>query len=229
MNRRDEIEANLTDVNDQIASACLAANRDFNSVTLIVVTKTWPSSDIEILAELGVTDVGENRDQDAKVKHQELAHVPLTWHAIGQIQTNKARSIASWADVVHSVDRPELVIALDRVTQDREKPLETLIQVDLDPSPTDNRGGSSPDQMMELAKQISDAKGLKLAGVMAVAPLNLDPDSAFAQLQKYSLQLQLEYPEASIVSAGMSQDFKNAIKYGATHLRIGSLVLGHRP
>ena len=229
MNRRDEIKANLTEVNEKIASACLAANRDRESVTLIVVTKTWPSSDIEILADLGVTDVGENRDQDAKAKHQELLHVPLTWHAIGQIQTNKARSIATWADVVHSIDRPDLVSAFDRVTQTREKPLEVLIQLDLDPTPTEKRGGIAPAKMFELAKQISDTNGLQLAGVMAVAPLIGDPDTAFADLQKHSTLLQQDYPDATIISAGMSQDFQNAIKYGATHLRIGSLVLGHRP
>ncbi len=228
MNRRDEIAANLAQVNEQIASACLEANRDVESVKLIVVTKTWPSSDIEILVELGITDVGENRDQDAKAKHQELNHLRLTWHAIGQIQTNKARSVATWADVVHSVDRPELVTALSRVTQTRVQPLGVLIQIDLDPTPTEKRGGIDPAQMLHIAEQISAADGLKLAGIMAVAPLRSDPDAAFAQLQRHALVLQQNYPEATTISAGMSQDFENAIKYGATHLRIGSLVLGHR-
>jgi pyridoxal phosphate enzyme (YggS family) len=228
VNRRDEIAANLAEVNEQIEAACLEANRAVESVNLVVVTKTWPSSDIEILVELGITNVGENRDQDARAKQQELAHLPLTWHAIGQIQTNKARSVATWADVVHSIDRPELIAAFDRVTQTREEPLEVLIQIDLDPTPTDKRGGIAPAQMLDLAQQIIDANGLNLAGLMAVAPLESDPDVAFAQLQKHSILLQQHYPEATVISAGMSQDFQNAIKYGATHLRIGSLVLGHR-
>ena len=228
MNRRDEIAANLAEVNEQIEAACLEANRAVESVNLVVVTKTWPSSDIEMLVELGITNVGENRDQDARAKQQELAHLPLTWHAIGQIQTNKARSVATWADVVHSIDRPELIAAFDRVTQAREESLEVLIQIDLDSAPPDKRGGIAPAQMLDLAEQICDTSGLRLAGLMAVAPLEADPDVAFAKLQKHALVLQQNYPEATIISAGMSQDFRNAIKYGATHLRIGSLVLGHR-
>ena len=225
MNRRDELDANLRDVHAAIAEHCDELGRDLP--TLIVVTKTKPTSDMEILGELGVTDVGENRDQEAKVKHDECtAH--FTWHAIGQLQTNKAKSVAAWADVVHSVDRPELVVALDKATSQREQPLQCLIQVNLDPDAPEHRGGCSPADVPALAAQINACSGLELRGVMGVAPLDQDPDPAFALLQQVSQALQTDFATATWISAGMSEDYPNALKYGATHLRIGSTILGSR-
>lgn len=228
MDRRTELELNLADVLTEIDRACEAANRNRSEVSLIVVTKTWPASDVKILAELGVTDVGENRDQEAKPKHGEVSNPGLTWHAIGQLQTNKAKSVASWADVVHSVDRPELVAALGKAVTTRERPLGVLIQVNLDPVETEHRGGVKLAEVMSLAEAISQTPNLELLGVMGVAPLDSAAEPAFATLQKVSKQIQQQYPNAKWISAGMSGDYQEALKYGATHLRIGSSILGNR-
>ena len=228
MDRKQELQANLQDVEREISQACIAAHRNREDVTLIAVTKTWPASDVDLLAELGVTDFGENRDQEAKPKHDEVQARNLIWHAIGQLQTNKAKSVATWADVVHSVDRVDLVTALTKAVASRETPLGVLIQANLDPVPTENRGGALPNQIMDLADLISDSIGLKLQGVMGVAPLGGDEDIAFARLQEFANQIQARFPEANWISAGMSGDFATALKYGATHLRIGSSILGNR-
>jgi pyridoxal phosphate enzyme (YggS family) len=228
MDRLQELQANLQEVEREISQACIAASRNRADVTLIAVTKTWPASDVDLLAQLGVTDVGENRDQEAKPKHDEVTAKNLTWHAIGQLQTNKAKSVAAWADVVHSVDRIDLIKALTKAVATRESPLGVLIQVNLDPAPTDTRGGALPGELLALAELISDSDGLRLQGVMGVAPLGGNDDLAFARLQEFASQIQSSYPEANWVSAGMSGDFATALKYGATHLRIGSSILGKR-
>ena len=217
MDRLVELQANLQDVEREIKDACVAANRSRGDITLIAVTKTWPASDIDLLAGLGITDVGENRDQEAKPKLDEVQASTLTWHAIGQLQTNKAKSVAGWADVVHSVDRLDLVTALTKAVSEREIPLGVLIQANLDPEPIDNRGGALPNELMALAE-----------GVMGVAPLGGDNDLAISKLQELALQIQGSFPGANWVSAGMSTDFATALKYGATHLRIGSSILGKR-
>lgn len=228
MDRMQELQANLQDVEREISQACIAANRNRADVTLIAVTKTWPATDVDLLAQLGITDVGENRDQEAKPKHDEVNSKNLTWHAIGQLQTNKAKSVAAWADVVHSVDRIDLVAALTKAVSNREAPLGVLIQANLDPAPTDTRGGALASELMPLAEMISSSEGLRLQGVMGVAPLGGDDDLAFSRLQEFASQIQSSYPEANWISAGMSGDFATALKYGATHLRIGSSILGKR-
>lgn len=228
MNRRAQLQENLARVQARVNYACHKAGRSPDEVTIIVVTKTWPASDVRLLAELGVTDVGENRDQEAKPKAEVLSDCQLTWHAIGQLQTNKAKSVAQWADVVHSVDRPELVRALAKACSQRESVLNVLIQVNLDPQPTEARGGCSVSEVAQLAKMISEESSLSLAGVMGVAPLVGDAMSAFTTLKQQSEKLRTQYPDATWISAGMSDDFEKAIKMGATHLRIGSLILGHR-
>ncbi|GAA3288646.1 YggS family pyridoxal phosphate-dependent enzyme [Arthrobacter citreus] len=220
--------------------------------TLIVVTKYFPASDVELLAGLGVTDVGENKDQEAAAKAEETASLGLSWHFIGQLQSNKAKSVVRYADAVHSVDRPSLVSALAKAMareQQRRaaagleprKDLECFLQVDLrDPSAGHgagsaadhagpSRGGVLPAELPALADAAAAAPGLRLAGLMAVAPLDEDPRDAFGRLQDLSLQLREKYPEADSVSAGMSGDLEAALASGATHLRIGSDILGPRP
>ena len=228
MDRRLELQTNLQDVEREISDACIAANRNRADVTLIAVTKTWPASDVDLLAGLGVTDVGENRDQEARPKHEEVLAKNLTWHAIGQLQTNKAKSVAAWADVVHSVDRIDLVNALTKAVVGRDVPLGVLIQVNLDPNPTENRGGALPSELLQLGELISQCDGLRLQGVMGVAPLAGNDDIAFSKLQELSSQIQNSFPLANWISAGMSGDFGTALKFGATHLRIGSSILGNR-
>lgn len=226
MNRKEELLANLAEVNADIASYCNELGRELP--TVVVVTKTWPASDIELLSELGVTDVGENRDQEAKPKHEELEALDLTWHAIGQLQTNKAKSVAQWADVLHSVDRPDLVAALAKVVGERPTSLKVLIQINLDINPRDERGGCLPDNALELAEYISQTNGLELKGVMGVAPLEGSADEAFTRLAQVAYEIAQFDSNANWISAGMSGDYKAALKNGATHLRIGSTILGHR-
>jgi PLP dependent protein len=226
LSRREELAANLEAVRERIAKACGAAGRTPDEITLVAVTKTFPASDVRLLADLGVADVAENRDQEAAPKAAECRDQDLTWHFVGQLQTNKARSVVSYADVVHSVDRPRLVTALSKAAVAAERSVRCLIQVSLDEVP--GRGGVRPDGVAALAEALSAAEGLELGGVMAVAPLDADPAPAFARLAEISRSLRDMYPAAKTVSAGMSGDMEQAIASGATHVRIGTALLGGR-
>jgi pyridoxal phosphate enzyme (YggS family) len=225
--RTGELAAGLGRVSARIGAGCAAAGRDRADVTLIVVTKTYPVTDVRILAGLGVRDVGESRDQEAEPKTAACADLDLRWHFIGRLQTNKARSVARYADAVHSVDRPSLVTALGRAATEAARGLECFVQVSLDGDPS--RGGVPVHGVNRLADLIAGQDGLDLAGVMAVAPMGADPDSAFAVLQEVSGRIRSEYPNAIRISAGMSGDLEEALRHGATHLRVGSAVLGQRP
>jgi PLP dependent protein len=227
--RRDEIAANLAAVEERVATACSAVGRAAGEITVVAVTKTFPESDVRLLADLGVKNVGENKDQEAAEKHAAMTDLPLTWHFVGQLQRNKARSVASYADVVHSVDRLSLVTALSAAAQAAQRELTALVQVSLEADPEADRGGVPPDLAAELAEAIAVSPGLRLGGVMAVAPLGIDPNVAFARLGLVATQIRNEHPDAGIVSAGMSADLEAAIRHGATHLRIGTALLGHRP
>ena len=227
--RVEDISANLRQAHERIDAACSDFGRE--GVTLIVVTKTHPVSDLVILSELGVRDVGENRDQEARTKSVELAQ-DFTWHMIGQIQRNKINSIVRWADVIHTCDREELVDPIERSAASIDKDLDIFIQVNVDPFAPAGRGGIHPQKMMPLARRIAEAPHLRLRGLMAVAPhpsTGVDPEHAFSQVQQLSAQLQEQFPFARDISAGMSADLEAAIKYGATHLRLGSAILGDRP
>jgi hypothetical protein len=231
--RREELSANLRHVQERIGAACRAAGRPVGDVALIVVTKFFPAADIETLFRLGVTDIGENRDQEASAK---VAALPpevrqgLQVHFIGQLQSNKAPSLASYADTVHSVDRDKLVRALDRAATAAGRELGALIQVRLDGDPAGHgRGGIPPDGVAVLADSIAAAEHLTLRGVMAVAPLGVDPSEAFGQLAAVAGGVRAYHPGATWISAGMSADLEAAVANGATHLRVGSAILGSRP
>jgi pyridoxal phosphate enzyme (YggS family) len=226
LNRLDELAANLTVVRDRIAAAAAAAGRDPAEITLVAVTKTWPAADVRLLAQLGVSDVGENRDQEAAPKHAECADLRLRWHFVGQVQRNKAASVAAYADVVHSVDRTVLVDTLDLHARRLGRGLTALVQVALDDST--GRGGVAAEEVAAVADAVAASSSLTLGGVMAVAPLGADPDAAFARLAAVAADLRRAHPEATVVSAGMSGDLDAAIRHGATHLRIGTALLGHR-
>ncbi|MET9760215.1 YggS family pyridoxal phosphate-dependent enzyme [Streptomyces sp. NPDC006372] len=233
--RKDELAANLAKVERRIADACAAAGRQRDEVTLIVVTKTYPASDVRILAELGVRHVAENRDQDAAPKAAACMDLPLTWHFVGQLQTNKVRSVAGYADFVQSVDRSKLVTALSKEAVRTGRELGCLIQVALDAgeSGRGERGGLAPDGIGELAGLIAGAPGLRLGGLMTVAPLTGEyagrEQAAFGRLLDLSTDLRRSHPTATMVSAGMSADLEQAVAAGATHVRVGSAVLGVRP
>lgn len=228
--RRDQLTANLAAVHERIDRACADAGRDRDEVQLIAVTKFFPASDVEHLAALGVTDVGENRDQEAGAKFAELpqnVRDRLTVHFIGQLQSNKASHVVRYADVVQSVDRAKIAGALSRAAAAQERTLDVLVQVDL--SGATGRGGVAPQDSSALADRVAEAEALRLRGVMAVAPLDADPAEAFGRLSEVADVIRADHPEADWLSAGMSGDLEQAVAAGATHLRVGSAILGSRP
>ncbi len=210
-------------VTQGIAEACRAAGRSVDEITTVVVTKFHPAALIEQLAALGVSDVGENRHQDAAPKAAALAALPLTWHFVGQLQSNKARAVTEYARVIHSVDRSSLVTALAKV----ERPIEVFLEVNLTDDP--GRGGVEPGEVLRLAESVLDVPSLSLLGVMAVAPLDKPARAAFERLRSISDEVRALAPQASKISAGMSGDYAEAIAEGATHLRIGAAITGKRP
>ncbi|GAA1242370.1 YggS family pyridoxal phosphate-dependent enzyme [Kitasatospora nipponensis] len=233
--RLGQLKAGLADVEQRIATACEAAGRPRSEVTLIVVTKTYPASDTRLLASLGVREVAENRDQDAAPKAADCADLPLTWHFVGQLQTNKVRSVVRYAHHIHSVDRDRLVTALSEAVRRAERPdLGCLVQVALEREAGEGEGraGVAPEQVAALADKIAQAPGLRLDGVMTVAPLAGplagDPAAAFARLTEIATAVRASHPAATMVSAGMSGDLEQAIAAGATHVRVGTAVLGAR-
>ncbi|HSE10834.1 MAG TPA: YggS family pyridoxal phosphate-dependent enzyme [Nocardioidaceae bacterium] len=228
--RRDEIARNLEVVRERIADACATVGRDPGEVTLTVVTKFFPASDVRLLAELGVTDVGENRHQEAQEKARECADLGLRWHFIGGLQSNKAAAVAGYADVVESVDRGKLLKGLSKGAHQRGQVLDCLVQVSLDPPDADaGRSGADAADVVSLAEQVRRTEGLRLRGVMAVAPPGEKPSEAFARLAEVAADVRRVDPAATWVSAGMSGDLEEAVAAGATHVRIGSAVLGRRP
>jgi hypothetical protein len=241
--RRAELAHGLAATRARISAACAAVGRDESELTLIAVTKTYPVADVLALAGLGLTDFGENRDQEAAPKAAGVVAAvgaQVTWHFIGQLQTNKARSVARYASLVHSVDRVRLARALGSAARAAGRGLTCLVQVSLDPADAAGhprggqagddqaRGGVPPARLTEVAQAIEAEEGLTLGGLMAVAPLGADPAAAFASLPQLSAQIRSVRPAATVISAGMSGDLEAAIANGATHLRIGTALLGNR-
>jgi len=227
--RRDELQAGLDTVRRRIAAACRESGRDADEVSVVVVTKFFPASDVRLLADLGVTDVGENRHQEAQAKAAECADLGLRWHFVGGLQSNKAAAVASYADVVESVDRVKLVRGLQRGAHERGNEVDVLLQVSLDPPGSDHRSGVAPEQLDELGTAVGEAGALRLCGLMAVAPLGEDPGWAFDRLATIREAFVASHPDATTLSAGMSGDLEAAVARGATHVRVGSAVLGPRP
>ena len=224
MSRVDEISANLEKVKEQIKLAAASDNRLSDDITLVAVTKTFPVSDIEILYSLGIRDFGENRDQEASAKVG-LLPKDVRWHFQGQIQSNKLKSITSWASFIHSVDQLRYAQMISDYSAGNEKPI--FMQVSLD-KPPQSRSGVNPSELLELAGAISELPGIRLQGLMAVAPVNSPAEQAFAELEDIRSVFLSTFPDAKSLSIGMSGDYQIAIKYGATHIRIGSSILGIR-
>jgi pyridoxal phosphate enzyme (YggS family) len=229
MSRRDEIAAGLDAVRRRIRDASTAAGRDVEEVTLVAVTKFFPASDLRILAELGVTDVGENRHPEAGDKLAECGDLGLRWHFIGGLQSNKAAAVAANAHSVESVDPPNQVVPLNRGAPGGGHEVDVLLQVSLDPPGRSGRSGADPAGLAPLADAVEAAGMLRLRGLMAVAPLDEDPARAFSRLVEVRAAFVAERPQASWLSAGMSHDLEAAIGAGATHVRVGSAILGERP
>jgi len=224
--RRDELAVRLAAVRQRISAACEAAGRDVGDITLIAVTKTHPASDVRLLDALGVRDVGENRDAEAAPKAAQCADLSLNWHFIGQLQTNKCASVVHYATVVHSVDRMRLIRALGTAARRAGRVIDCLVEVSLDGDPA--RGGAPEAEVPALAEALAAEGGLVLRGVMAIAPLGTAPDRAFAELRESAELVRAVSPAATVISAGMSADLEAAITAGATHLRIGTALLGDR-
>jgi len=234
--RRAELAENLAEVEARIAAACRAAGRARDEVKLIAITKTFPAADAALLADLGVTDVGENRDQEAGPKAAEVAGLrpdaALRWHMVGRLQRNKARSVVEWAHEVQSVDSARLADALAKAVHTardggkREEPLDVLIQVSLDDDP--ERGGCPLEELGARAERVTHTGELRLRGLMAVAPLGADPAAAFERLARAGERLREDHPNAAEVSAGMSHDLEQAITHGSTCVRVGTALLGGR-
>ncbi|WP_217179927.1 YggS family pyridoxal phosphate-dependent enzyme [Streptomyces sp. AC495_CC817] len=232
--RKAQLAENLAKVEERIAAACVAAGRKREEVTLIVVTKTYPASDVRILSQLGVRHVAENKDQDAAPKAAECSDLPLVWHFVGQLQTNKVRSVVRYADLVQSVDRSRLVTALSKEAVRAGREVGCLIQValDADESGRGERGGVGPGGIEELADLLARSPGVRVDGLMTVAPLTGQyagrQRAAFERLMDLSTDLRRAHPAANMVSAGMSADLEDAVAAGATHVRVGTAVLGVR-
>lgn len=233
--RSRELRDNLAAVRARIADAARAAGRAADDVTLIVVSKYFPVADVRRLIDLGVTDFGENKDQEASAKFAEIfegaseqERAALRLHFVGQLQSNKAGHVAAYADVVQSVDRAKIASALAKGAERHGRTLEVMVQVDLDGSDP-GRGGALPEQIADLAAHVAGLEQLRLSGLMAVAPRGADPDAAFARLAELSRDLRAAHPSADRISAGMSGDLEQGVRHGATHVRIGSAVLGPRP
>jgi PLP dependent protein len=224
--RREELAARLADVRRRIAKVCAAAGRDPGEITLIAVTKTRPASDVRLVSELGLSDVGENRDAEAAPKAALCADLDLTWHFVGQLQTNKCASVVRYASVVHSVDRSRLIRALGQAACRAERVIDCLVEVSLDGDPA--RGGAPAGGVPALAEALEAEEGLVLRGVMAVAPLAMAPADAFARLLDSAAAVRAVRASATVISAGMSGDLEAAVEAGATHLRIGTALLGDR-
>jgi len=214
MNRFEELSQNLETVRSNIAKVAR------HEVTLIAVTKTFPTSDAQILHDLGVRDFGENRDAEGAEKS---AIIPATWHFQGQIQSNKLKSITSWATVIHSLDDPRHFEIIEKVAP---HPLQIFLQVSLDGA--HHRGGAGLEDLYALAALVEKSATHTLAGLMSVQPLGLAPNDAFTQLSLIHTAFMEQFPEAKSLSAGMSGDYEAAISHGATHVRIGSSILGSR-
>ncbi len=224
--RRAQVAAGLAAVERRIAAACVAAGRRRDAVTLIAVTKTFPAGDVRHLAALGVRDVGENKVQELAAKAADGAYAGLRLHLIGRLQSNKAALAGALTDVVHSLDRAKLIAGLVRGAEEAGRSLTVLLQVSLDGDP--QRGGVPVEGVPDLARAVLDSP-LRLGGVMAVAPLAIDPAVAFARLRAVSDSVLELAPGAGMISAGMSADLEDAVANGATHLRVGSAILGSRP
>jgi PLP dependent protein len=249
--RRAQLSANLEALRERIDLACLAVGRAHSDAALVAVTKTYPASDVRHLIELGLTDFGENRDQEAALKAAAVASESSEygataqgpgqpppsgrprWHFIGQLQTNKVRSVVSYADVIESVDRLKLVAALDDAGRRADRVLTCLIQVNLataaDGTAVAGRGGAEPGEVERIADAVAGSGALRLGGLMAVAPLGAAPGPAFERLATLAMKVRGAHAGAAIISAGMSGDLEAAIAAGATHVRIGSALLGTRP
>ncbi len=217
-----DLAERLAGVQSAIADAARESGRQPDDITTVVVTKFHPASRVRELWDLGVRDFGENRHQEASAKSAEVADLELTWHFVGQLQSKKARQARTYASVFHSLDRDSVIDAL----ASPEVVVDGFVQLNLTDDP--GRGGVQPDDLERVAERVIATEGIRLLGVMAVAPIGEEPRRAFERVREASARLSSIDVGARFISAGMSGDFREAILEGATHLRIGSAITGNR-
>lgn len=218
MNRVEEIRERLSLVRSQVP----------DNVTLIVVTKTFPVSDLQILYTLGERNFGENRDSEGSEKSREMPDDAI-WHFQGGLQSNKIKSIVHWADYIHSLDDLTHATRISRCANEIGKRERVFIQVSLDSQLSDNRSGVAENDFLEFAHAVLDLPGIEVVGVMGIGEVGANPEIGFERLAAASAELRRLSPGSNAISAGMSGDFPIAIAYGATHIRVGSSILGSRP
>ena len=229
-----DLAQRLANVRGGIADAARLAGRSVDDITTVVVTKFQPASLVRELHELGVRDFGESRHQEAQAKAAELAGAGIRWHFVGQVQGKKARQVRAYSSVIHSVDRESLVTSLATPVAEQgesgsvpDHVVDCFVQVNLTEDPA--RGGVSIPDLAPLVERVLSAPGLRLLGLMAVAPLGADPKRSFALVSELGAQMRGIAPDARYLSMGMSQDYAAAIAEAATHLRIGTAITGNRP
>ena len=222
--RADEISNGLSNVKERVSAAVASAGRSLDEITLIAVTKTYPISDVVTLHNLGVNNFGENRSDEGSEKSAEVAGI---WHFHGQVQSRKLREIVSWATFIHSIDSAEHAQKLSRICVELDKDISIFLQISLDAAP--DRGGVAASEILALAEKVSQLPNINLAGLMCVPPASYEHQRAFSEISYIQQSFTKSFPEAKLLSAGMSSDFEVAIAHGATHLRIGSQILGSRP
>jgi pyridoxal phosphate enzyme (YggS family) len=221
--RKEEISTALANVEGRISAAAAAAGRDRNEITLIAVTKTYPATDVAILKDLGVLNFGENRSDEALAKAELIAS---TWHFQGQVQGRKLKEIIRWASFIHSIDSSDHIYKLSRICTETDHKVSVFLQFSLDGAP--DRGGVRAEELPQLADQVLKDSNLQLAGLMCVPPVEYEFERAFGEIAKTHTDFKKNYPDSPGLSAGMSADFEVAISHGATHLRVGSEILGSR-
>ena len=221
--RADFIKESLELVKEQIAAAATGAGRSVDEITLIAVTKTYPVSDVEILHNLGQRNFGENRSEEGAEKS---AQVNGSWHYQGQVQSRKLRDIAQWATFIHSIDSPDHAVKLSRICGEIGKEISIFLQLSLDGAP--DRGGVIATEILALADKVAELPNINLAGLMCVPPVTYEHQRAFSEIAQIHQKFISTFSQAKSLSAGMSSDFEVAITHGATHLRIGSQILGSR-
>lgn len=217
------------DALSRIRAAADAANRDAAEVTLVVVTKNHPAELVLELLACGARHFGENRDQEAAPKAEAVrAQSPIAhdWHFVGQLQSNKVKSMLDYTSVLHSLDRPSLLAELVKQLDRREQTLDVFIELNLTDDP--GRGGIQPANLEEFAESVLGQPRLNLLGVMGVVGLGVEPERDFERIRQSSELLRRLSSDSRFISAGMSGDFETAIAFGATHLRIGSAITGPR-
>lgn len=220
----------LAEVRGRISTAAERSNRDLSSIELVIVTKNHSVQLPLELLELGERNFGENRDQEASPKAklvEEQRPGLANWHFVGQLQSNKVKSMLEYTSTLHSLDRSSLLAELTKqLNKTPDRIFEVFIELNL--TDDNNRGGLDPDMIKPFAERVLANPQLKLLGVMGVVGLGVEPAYDFERIAKAGTSLREVSPESVFISAGMSGDFEQAIEYGATHLRIGTAITGNR-